>query len=283
MKKIPSDIAVGSDLEVFLYDNEDKKIVPCVGILQGTKEDPYKPKGMPDGYAIQEDNVMVEYNIPPATSVGQFIKAMRTGRTMVLNELDRRYGTKYSLYTKKHSHKFRARDLVSPQAKLIGCEPDRNAYEGGSTRLNPPAPGLERSCGGHIHLGGDFKCPDFVAALFAELFIGVYGGICAPLTDPRAKWYGKPGIFRSKPYGIEYRTPNNSWGMTGGGMEIAGGQALKCARYLTNTDAVALQQAFRIMPWVKVREYMLSNKRTNESKALRHTILRSADQAGVRL
>ena len=71
--------------------------------------------------------------------------------------------------------------------------------------------GNVRTCGGHIHLGGDFQCPDFVAALFAELFLGVFGRLPMNFKSVRQRWYGQPGIFRSKPYGIEYRTPDSSW------------------------------------------------------------------------
>ena len=283
MIKEPSDIAVGSDLELFLYDNEEKKIVPCVGILEGTKEKPYVPDGYQEGFAIQEDNVMVEYNIPPATSVGMFYKYMRQGKQMVATELNTRYGSKYSLYTKSHAHKFRAADLKSPQAKQIGCEPDRNAYEGGSTRVNPPAPGLQRACGGHVHIGGDFQCPDFVAALFAELFIGAIGGTYSPEGDPRALWYGQPGIYRSKPYGIEYRSPSNKWAMSGDRIETVGNLALRTSRFLTETDAVTLQRAFRSIPWVTLREYMLSNKRTKDSKTAYMTVIKAAQKAGVPL
>ncbi|GAG31469.1 unnamed protein product, partial [marine sediment metagenome] len=146
-----------------------------------------------------------------------------------------------------------------------------------------PSPGLDRSCGGHVHLGGDFKCPDFVAALFAELFIGFYAGMYAQPGDPRAGWYGKPGIYRPKPYGIEYRSPNNKWGMTTGGMELIGDYALRCARYLTETDSVTLQGTFRKIPWVKVRAWLLGSKRTDASKVLHHQINKEIHKAGVPL
>lgn len=283
MKKIASEIAVGSDLELFLYDNELKKVVPCVDILEGTKEKPYVPEGVGEGFAIQEDNVMIEFNIPPAISRGMFYKYIRQGKQMVLKELNRRYGSKYSVYTRSHNHKFRAADLQSPQAKRIGCEPDFDAYNGGNMRVSPPPPGLTRSCGGHIHLGGDFKCPDFVAALFAELFLGLYGGISPQPNDLRVKWYGQPGIFRPKPYGIEYRTPNNNWFKTGSTTEIVGDYAIRCARYLTETDPVILQRAFRAIPWVRVREYMLTDKTTKASRALYMDISRAVKKAGVPL
>lgn len=284
MNKIPSDIAVGSDLELFLYDNEKSKVVPCVGILDGTKDKPFTPEGYAAGFAIQEDNVMVEYNIPPCRTPSAFYKAMKKGRRMVLEELTRRYGTKYSLYTRNHTHSFLMRELQSRQAKTIGCEPDFNAYEGGGKmRVDPPTPDRTRSCGGHIHLGGDFRCPDFVAALFAELWIGVRAGQYTVHTDPRLEWYGQPGIYRPKPYGIEYRSPNNRWAMTGPGMELVGEYALRCARYLTETDAVTLQAKFRKVPWTKVRAFMLGNKSTDSSKKLHHKIVKEAMNAGIPL
>jgi hypothetical protein len=281
MIKVASEIAIGTDLELFLYDNEDKKIVPCVGVLEGTKDAPYKPKGYPDGFAIQEDNVMVEFNIPPAHTPTTFTKSVAIGKRMILDRLTELYGSKYSLYTRKHAHKFRARDLASPQAKRIGCEPDFNAYEGGVQRINPPAPGLDRSCGGHIHLGGDFNCPDFVAALFAELFIGVRCGLAPHKSDPRRKWYGQPGIFRPKPYGIEYRTPNNNWINAPGKIEMIAVYGLQCARFLTNTDAVLLQRAFRKIPWVKVREYMLAARNSEHAAELFAEVISIANEAGV--
>jgi len=256
MNKIPSDIAVGSDLELFLYTG---------------------------GFAIQEDNVMVEYNIPPAKTAGQFTKYMKKGRTMVLAELAERYGSKYGLYTRNHTHTFLPSELKTMQATTIGCEPDFNAYNGGKMRLDPPAPGERRSCGGHVHIGGDFHCPDFVAALFAELFIAIRAGHTPTHDDPRIEWYGQPGIYRPKPYGIEYRSPTNKWGMTGGGMNLTGDYALRCARFLTENDAITLQAKFRKVKWVQVREYMLANKRTDKAKKMQHDIVMTAMKAGIPL
>jgi len=281
MQKIPSDIAVGSDLELFLFDNEKEKIVPCVGILEGTKDKPYQPKGYSNGFAIQEDNVMVEFNIPPQTSADGFIKAINKGRNMVLGELYERHGSKYSLYSTKHVHRFRASELASQQAQTIGCEGDFDAYEGGKMRVDPPAPGFTRSCGGHIHLGGDFKCPDFVAALFAELFIGVRAQLFIAADDPRAKWYGKPGIYRPKPYGIEYRTPHNGWVNDSYQMSSVASGAYRCARYLTTTDTVSIQAAFRKIPWLKVRELMYEGGSTDKGQTLWHEVIRTAKEQGV--
>jgi len=283
MQKIPSPVSVGTDLEMFLYDNESERIVPCVGILDGTKEKPFKPAGYSKGYAIQEDNVMVEFNIPPQQDTNGFIVAVRTGRAMVLDELSKRYGSQYSLDTRTVAKKFNKAQLDSKQAQLIGCEPDFDAYEGGKVRINPPAPGMYRSCGGHIHLGGDFKCPDWVAALFAELFIGVRGRIQSTQTK-RKDWYGKPGVFRPKPYGIEYRTPDNSWAKDYSTIETAGAWALVCAKFLTESDPLAIQRAFRSIPWTEVREWMNTpNKNVHNAKVQYNRIMKAAKTGGMKI
>lgn len=283
MLKIPSEIGVGTDLELFLFDNEKALPVPCVGILEGSKEKPFRPKGYGKGFAIQEDNVMVEFNIPPQATPNGFVEAVKKGRTMVLKELQLRHGTKYGLYQGSHSYKFTAAQLASRQAQTIGCEPDFDAYEGGKVRNNPPAPGLTRNCGGHVHLGGDFKCPDFVAGLFAELFIGIRGGCFALPSDPRSAWYGKPGLYRPKPYGIEYRTPNNTWSTDSYKMETVGAYAIRCARFLTESDAVKLQTAFRRVPWLKVRELMLEGANSKKGQNLWQQVITAAKHAGVPL
>ena len=183
---------------------------------------------------------------------------MAKAKVMVTQELAKK--KMVPVYTKS-SHLFAAKHLTSEQAKTFGCEPDYDAYTGGKIR-NAPDYDISnwRGCGGHVHLGGDFKCPDFVAALFAELFLGISGAGAWNLPydmGQRAKWYGKPGIFRPKPYGIEYRTPDNGWLRETWATEQMYSMGLAVSRYLTTTSADKLQTAFRNIPWTMQREYML--------------------------
>lgn len=283
MQKVISDILVGTDLEMFLYDDELDKIVPCVGVLPGTKDNPFTPAGYPKGFAIQEDNVMVEFNIPPAADYSQFSRSIGNAFIMVLEELHTRHAMKYSLYRKGYTHDFDYIDLRSNQAKTIGCEPDFDAYNGGAERRFAPVPKRMRGCGGHIHLGGDFKCPDFVAALFAELFFSTRCSMVVDPKDPRAKWYGKPGVFRPKPYGIEYRTPSNSWAMSDSNRQYVGDCALRLANWLTSSDPITLQKCFRAVPWTVLREYMLMTRKNGDYKHLKNEIMTKAQNAGVPL
>jgi hypothetical protein len=204
-----------------------------------------------EGFGIQEDNVMAEWNIPPAHSYQYFDKNICAIRDAVQLRLIPK-GYELAVDTEA-AQQFAPKHLVSDQAKTFGCDPDNDAYTGGKQRVYVPAVTRWRSAGGHVHLGGDFNCPDFVAALFAELFISVKNSLYAGDTE-RKLWYGKPGIFRSKPYGIEYRTLDNQWALERNTRQTVGYSALACSRFLTETDAGELQEIFRAIPWTQVRE-----------------------------
>ena len=65
-------LMVGADVEMFLKDKEGNP-VPCVGVVGGTKSDPLPLPGLPEGFARQEDNVMLEFNIAPAKDASMFV------------------------------------------------------------------------------------------------------------------------------------------------------------------------------------------------------------------
>ena len=197
---------IGCDVEGFLYNELTDKYVPCVGLLPGTKDEPHQLPDMNKGYCIQEDNVMVEFNIPPQKTAKNFEQALVAVRGAVERMLPAHHSVIY-----RPSVKFSAKDLMSTQAQTIGCDPDFDAYQGGDIRTKLPDLNLYRGAGGHIHIGGDFQCPDFVAALFADLCIGMVNGLTGNKQDRRTGWYGQPGIFRPKPYGIEWRSPSSYW------------------------------------------------------------------------
>lgn len=269
-----SEITIGADPEIFLQGNNNH-IVPCVGILPGTKEQPaplpvnpealtatYGPmtkrfrdvllqKEIAEQFRVQEDNVMAEFNIPPVADYQSFdiavLMAMGGVKKMAVDA-----GLKLS---KKPFHTFTEDQLTSPQAQLIGCEPDYDAYNGGTIRNNAPAPGTERSCGGHIHVGGDFNCPDFVACLFIEASIISNVDL---INSNYNTWYRMPGSYRPKPYGIEYRTPSNEWIWTPRKRVNMGDVVLRTAQFLTRYEASRLQRNFRLVNWVELRAALIA-------------------------
>lgn len=58
-------ITLGTDPELFL--EKDNKIISAIGKIGGSKSEPQAISD--NGHFIQEDNVAIEYNIPPCINV----------------------------------------------------------------------------------------------------------------------------------------------------------------------------------------------------------------------
>lgn len=193
---------IGSDPELFYHDG--KKFVSAIGKIGGTKAEPLRLLG---GFALQEDNVSVEFNIPAVDMVDKWVWAHQ----LMLEEVAER-GAKYGLKPKVVSSAiFDDEELANPAAQVFGCDPDFDAWE-----LSPnPAPSSPkknlRSAGGHIHIGTDADNRTRIQMVrLADLMLGI------PLAfldreSERRELYGRAGACRIKPYGVEYRTPSNVW------------------------------------------------------------------------
>lgn len=202
-----TNVTVGADPEVFLVNHEGKYI-SGVGKIGGTKAHPKPISAL--GHCVQEDNVAIEYNIPPAKTKAEFVLA----NTFVLKYLDvkmKKLGLSLKLDA---SALFEETELQTPQAMTFGCEPDYNAW---TEDYNPP-PRVEedtyllRSCGGHVHVG--FSEPNTEKQVALIKAMDIYLGIPSLFMDKdsrRRKLYGKAGACRLKSYGVEYRTLSNFW------------------------------------------------------------------------
>ena len=196
---------IGTDPEVFLVNN-DGKMISSIDLIGGSKE---FPRPIDDeGSAVQEDNVAVEYNIAPCQDVESFIARNRK----VLQYLSGLVASQGLSLSIKPSAVFDKDQLSDPRAKVFGCEPDFNAWKGGSINPRPNAKNKSlRSAGGHIHVGfnGENLDPNLVIKAM-DLFIGV-GMMKYDDDKDRRQLYGKAGACRYKSYGVEYRTPSNAW------------------------------------------------------------------------
>lgn len=206
-KKLISNVSIGADPEMFLWSEQQQKYVPVVGLVGGTKGKPL-PISTKEGYFLQEDNVMVEYCIPPAKTRGQFLESIEFVKNYIDETVLARYGLKSRCVA---SAFFEKSQLMSDQAQEFGCEPDYNAYtyeENSVSKGNP----LLRTAGGHIHVGFDNPNPDtsnkIVRAM--DLYLGLPSILLDPDTE-RRKMYGKAGAFRLKKYGVEYRVLSTFW------------------------------------------------------------------------
>jgi hypothetical protein len=214
-------LTIGADPELFIADTLTGQVQPIFGLLGGTKDAPVRMEGLQDGFAMQEDNVMAEFNIPPVTNPGDFLSHISRGiahvrqtvRKNTKNRMDIVSGSEYL---------FSHMQLGHDQALYFGCAQDYSAYEYPSTQAprNSIEPdmllheeGAWRLAGGHIHLGYKsfgINVPDWAVAKLCDLYIGL-PSIAVDKQNIRRALYGSPGLYRPTKYGIEDRTLSNFW------------------------------------------------------------------------
>jgi hypothetical protein len=193
---------LGSDPEVFLENNTG--LVPVFGLVGGTKDNPKQVDGMPQGFTFQEDNVALEFGIPPAASKELFRSHIKDVQKAFLDR------NPTLTFSKLSCALFPKTILDFPQAHIFGCEPDFNAWTG---KENPPVKvrtRTMRAAGGHVHV----ELPEESDKRAVAQAMDFYLAIPALLMDKdiqRRRLYGKAGAFRPKPYGVEYRVLSNFW------------------------------------------------------------------------
>lgn len=204
-------VMIGCDPELFLF-KPDGSPKSAHDIIPGDKKKPHKV----ELGAIQVDGVAAEFNINPAPDVGTFI----TNITTVMTNLEGRIGPlKIGI---QPTAVFSEKDWeeIPPSQKVLGCDPDYNAY---TMEVNPPPDPHGkpmRTAAGHVHVGFTGKKvrvgdPDhFVDCCTLVRNLDYILGLPSLLWDgdnERRTLYGRAGAFRPKPYGVEYRTLSNMW------------------------------------------------------------------------
>lgn len=197
---------IGADPELFLADGAGA-LVSVIEKIGGTKTDPLAlPIG--EGFAVQEDNVAVEFNIPPADSEDTFQENISKAMSFLSDFFHRQHGLHF---TPISAASFPKEQLNHPKAFEFGCDPDYCAW----TRKENPRPKVDdpclRSAGGHVHIGFKGTKQDKINLIKC---LDLYSGVASVLMDSgelRKQLYGKAGAMRFKNYGVEYRTLSNFW------------------------------------------------------------------------
>ena len=196
-------ITIGADPEFFVKLGRTFK--SAHGLVAGTKAEPSPLK---DG-AVQVDGLALEFNIDPCDTAEKFDSCI----TSVLSQIRDIVPAKYSFefvptakFTPLHMAK------QPPEALELGCEPDYNAYLGEANDKPDGAAGL-RTAAGHVHIGIDRVLSEVEKrklVILCDIFLGL-DSLSWDTDTLRRSMYGKAGCYRSKPYGIEYRTMSNAW------------------------------------------------------------------------
>lgn len=198
----------GADPEFFVGKNGVP--ISAHGLVPGDKKNPHKVnKG-----AVQVDGMALEFNIDPVEDEQGFITSLNEVMDQILKMVpDVEY---YDKPTAEFG--FEYIDSQPHEAKILGCEPDFNAY----TKDVNPRPDVNtpfRTAAGHIHIGWtngvDRLHPEhFEACCTLTRMLDFYLGVPSLLwdeDDQRRSLYGAAGAFRPTHYGMEYRTLSNRW------------------------------------------------------------------------
>jgi hypothetical protein len=212
------DILLGADPECFIWNKEFDRPVSAVGIIPGTKVEPFKvEKG-----GVQVDGLAAEFNIDPAANEDEWVENITTVLAQMNSMLPDGHEFRFepaAFFTEEHFNK------QPDEAKELGCDPDYNAWQSAQNPvpgIKMVAKGMLRTAAGHIHIGwtegADVASPEHIAK--CEILVKLMDRyIGAPMVlskgnqeeKRRRKLYGRAGAYRPKTYGVEYRTASNNW------------------------------------------------------------------------
>lgn len=202
-------ILIGADPELFV--KKDGKFISAYGLVPGTKDTPY----VVEGGAIQVDGMALEINISPTGDGQTFLKNVNN----VLNALREHLHPDLDMVlTETATFEEKYMDSVPEEAKVLGCDPDFNAYTGAENGA-PDGRKYMRTAAGHIHIGwtqdADPADPvHFTSCMELTKELDYLIGLPLSLyekNNARREMYGAAGSFRPKTYGLEYRVPSNVW------------------------------------------------------------------------
>lgn len=230
MKPIFKNITLGSDPEFFIIDIEDGEPVSSIGIIDGVKGKATPIPELGEGFGLQIDNVLGEFNVPVCytpyevvTHISNMIEYLYT--FLEPKGLEPSFGA--SMIYPQH-------ELESDEAKQFGCSPDFNAWFDGMINIPPTAENLQlRSAGCHFHIGFDEVSDDDAMNLIKalDLFLGV-PFVLIDNDTRRRELYGKAGCFRFTSFGVEYRVLSGMVLSNRLLLEFATNQIMKAIGYL---------------------------------------------------
>lgn len=197
-------VMIGSDPELFIINKKTGKVVSSIGIIPGEKGNAYRSPDMPEGYGLQIDNILAEFNIPPAKTKQEFINSINYMKKYI-QDFVKKVNPDLDIMCVS-SAIVDDDQLQSEEAKLFGCSVDYNAY---TEEPNPKPEGERtnlRSTGVHWHISYDKPNQDTSLELikYLDMFVGI-PSIILDTDKRRRELYGKAGCFRLCKYGFEYR------------------------------------------------------------------------------
>lgn len=123
-----TNVLIGTDPECFIFNKKTNKVKSSVKLIPGTKENPHRIEDFGPGFALQTDNILAEFNVPPTNGVNTFISNIEKMKDYIrsfVKNIDENYDILCAA-----SQTVPKSELRSKQAKLFGCNPDYCIYTG---------------------------------------------------------------------------------------------------------------------------------------------------------
>lgn len=129
---------IGADPELFIINEKTGKVVSSIGLIPGEKGEPWVGPDMPNGFGLETDNILAEFNIPPVTDHLSFINNIEYMKVYI-DKFVKNINPELGILCAA-SQTVPASELKSKQAKEFGCDPDFNAY---TQSINPKPKGTK--------------------------------------------------------------------------------------------------------------------------------------------
>jgi len=209
-------ITIGSDIEVFVENNGN--LIPASILTKGRKDKPVFFKLNGNKISLHNDNVSLEFAIPPTKSKKEFIEYIINSKDYIEDIIKKNCSNNNLLFDS--SIEITEEILINDiYASEFGCSPDM-IVEMNFNQLNKHYMNLQwnrhesliRTTGFHIHLGYDNPDEKTNLELVKMFEKHVTNSFINDDIDPfdRRSLYGEIGSFRHKPYGVEFRSLGGS-------------------------------------------------------------------------
>lgn len=216
------EFTIGTDPEFFLQRISDNQFVSASGLFgcskTNQKEVIFRYGSKRHVIFLQEDNVSLEFATQPQSTRDGFIASVQAGIVKINKLIANNPLTKDCKLSTASWADFKTEELSKhPGSMEMGCDPDLLVYSRGMRQVTIDQMKNRRTCGGHVHVGAPFLVDNLEQCEALVKILDTILGLPAILEEDevsrttRRAGYGPYGVFRFKPYGIEYRTPSNYW------------------------------------------------------------------------
>lgn len=265
-------VTIGCDPELFLKSKETGEYVPSFFVMEGDKD---KPTDITkDGHNIQCDNVMVEYGIPPCKNEDEFVKHNLFVQKYIKEKVADPNNLTMVIFP---SARFEEQNLLDERARIFGCDPDFNAYTGGTPNTVGNTNTTWRCSGGHIHIG--YENHNYTTNLAIVKAMDLFLSVPLILMEPenkRKEMYGKAGAFRHQKHGVEYRVTSNFIYSSEELMRWAYNQTIKAINFVNSEEFKNCYDFGRISKAINDKDEKLASALIEKYKSFGVEILESS-------